>query len=642
MIHPHTTHAYQPKLVVALLFSIFMVPLAQGNELIQVDKSESVLRRPVAMARIDDTDLIVANQASGTLSIVDTERHLVAAEFELCGVPSDVIATDLGWLVTDTKLDRVVALNVSRDRAEVLWELPMPSDPVTVRWCESNQWCSVACSWSRQIVFVDLAKGVPQIADRVELPFSPRQQLVLDIADRLIVADAYGDQFAVINTNSRQVESIRSLPAHNIRGLTVSEDLSEIYITHEILNETTPPVVSEVMWGTILSDAGRAIKMETILDPQANLLSGSRLIAIGRGTQGAGDPEAVMVLPDDRLLVAVGGVSEIAIVEPDRRQVTRLPVLRRPVATARVNANRYVVANHLSDSLTVLDFSHSDEPAHPISQLSEAQDSTPPLTDSVDYGGYTPYKTVSREPLRDSRRVDLPGEPTTVTLTHFNLGPPPQLDSVARGELLFFDAKLSNGNWYSCHSCHTDGHTNGMMADTLSDGGEGAPKRILSLRGAGQTGPWAWIGDKTELKDQIHQTLRLTMQGRKLSDDQIHDLVSYIRSLPAPPPYRPTRSPEDDNLIMQGRVLFESLQCNDCHQGNTLTSTESYDVGLSDARGNDHFNPPSLLGVGHRTGLFHDKRAASLDEVVNTYRHQIPRELTSNESAALIRYLQSL
>jgi mono/diheme cytochrome c family protein len=132
------------------------------------------------------------------------------------------------------------------------------------------------------------------------------------------------------------------------------------------------------------------------------------------------------------------------------------------------------------------------------------------------------------------------------------------------------------------------------------------------------------------------------MQGRKLSDDQIHDLVSYIRSLPAPPPYLPTRSPEDDNLITQGRVLFESLQCNDCHQGNTLTSTESYDVGLSDARGNDHFNPPSLLGVGHRTGLFHDKRAASLDEVVNTYRHQIPRELTSNESAALIRYLQSL
>ena len=54
------------------------------------------------------------------------------------------------------------------------------------------------------------------------------------------------------------------------------------------------------------------------------------------------------------------------------------------------------------------------------------------------------------------------------------------------------------------------------------------------------------------------------------------------------------------------------------------------------------FNPPSLRGVGHRYGLFHDKRASGTEEVVRRYKHQLPRELSAEEQRILIRYLNSL
>ena len=53
--------------------------------------------------------------------------------------------------------------------------------------------------------------------------------------------------------------------------------------------------------------------------------------------------------------------------------------------------------------------------------------------------------------------------------------PAPEPDAVARGERLFHDARLSHDGWMSCHSCHVDGHTNGLVADTLGDGSYGAP-----------------------------------------------------------------------------------------------------------------------------------------------------------------------
>src|SRR5439155_22565757 len=111
------------------------------------------------------------------------------------------------------------------------------------------------------------------------------------------------------------------------------------------------------------------------------------------------------------------------------------------------------------------------------------------------------------------------------------LGPRVEPSRVGRGELLFYDARLSHDGWFSCHSCHTDGHSNGLLADTLADGSYGTPKRVLSLLGVGDTGPWAWNGGVKDLGAQVRKSVATTMQGAKLSPGQEGDLVAYLGTL---------------------------------------------------------------------------------------------------------------
>ncbi|MEC8507764.1 MAG: hypothetical protein VXZ53_12360, partial [Planctomycetota bacterium] len=79
-----------------------------------------------------------------------------------------------------------------------------------------------------------------------------------------------------------------------------------------------------------------------------------------------------------------------------------------------------------------------------------------------------------------------------------------------------------------------------------------------------------------------------------------------------------------------------------CHQPPLYTSPDLYDVGFEDEEGNREFNPPSLRGVSQRGPYFHDNRAGSLEEVLEKFRHQVTKELTSQERRDLIHFLRSL
>ena len=88
----------------------------------------------------------------------------------------------------------------------------------------------------------------------------------------------------------------------------------------------------------------------------------------------------------------------------------------------------------------------------------------------------------------------------------------------------------------SCHSCHTDGHTNNLLSDTLGDGSYGAPKRVPSLLGVAETGPWTWTASVARLEDQVQKSIATTMHGTKLPESQISDLTAYLATLAPPSP----------------------------------------------------------------------------------------------------------
>ena len=224
-----------------------------------------------------------------------------------------------------------------------------------------------------------------------------------------------------------------------------------------------------------------------------------------------------------------------------------------------------------------------------------------------------------------------------------DLPDPATLSEVDRGELLFYDASLSHDGWMSCHSCHTDGHTNGMLNDNFSDASFGAPKRVLSLLGRTGTEPFAWNAEAKDLVTQIRKSITNTLQSDNEPDeDQVAALAAYVRTLPGPPSIDRLRGVADPVAIDRGAEQFRSLGCVRCHRPPTFTTPRTYDVGLVDKLGNNRFNPPTLRGVGQRGPYFHDNRAASLEEVFRKHRHQLKRDLQDTELFDLLAYLRSL
>src|SRR5262245_47400678 len=186
----------------------------------------------------------------------------------------------------------------------------------------------------------------------------------------------------------------------------------------------------------------------------------SRLIRLGTDSDGAGDPTGVALLPDGGTVVALGGVGEVAIRPSREPQFVRTTVGRRPTALAlNPDGETVFVADTLDDTISAVGI----------------------------YSG--------------ARRAIIP------------LGPRPEPDLIDRGERLFYDAKLSHDGWLSCHSCHTDGHTNGRLSDTLGDGSYGAPKRIPSLLGVATTGPWSWTRKILRLEKQVRKSIATTLNG---------------------------------------------------------------------------------------------------------------------------------
>ncbi len=541
------------------------------------------LRQPVALVVADDgRRLFVANRRAGTVSAIDVEQRRVIAETAIWRRLADLVDGGEGKLLAvDEAAGELVVLSRDKDSLTVSGRLPVGDAAVSVcRLARSR--ASVACLWPRQLVFVDLSATKPRVCKSISLPFAPRMQGALSGGEKLVVADAFGGRLAVVDAERGIVESVRSVPGHNIRGLALSADGKQLFLAQQVLTEDTPTRADDVRWGNVISNGVRSLSVADLVKPNADLLRYSQFQPLGAFRGGAADPAGLAIAGDKRI-VALAGTDEVAFEEELRVDWPRLPVGRRPTAVA-VAKGRAFVANTFADSVTVID--------------------------------------------GDKRE----------TIAEISLGPTPERTAAERGELLFFDARLSMESWMSCHSCHSDGHTNGLRSDTLGDGSYGAPKRVPTLLGVADTAPWAWNGSMNRLEDQVRKSIMTTMHGTRPTQQQIADLTAYLKTLAPPPP----RHVAAEDAVHRGEIVFRARGCIRCHAPPLYTTARNYEVGLEDELGKKEFNPPSLRGVGQGTAFFHDGRAATLEDVFLRHRHQIPADMPRNEVDDLLSYLRSL
>lgn len=635
-----------------LMLTAFLTPDVSAEVLPQVALDQSQFRRPVAIAGLDDSTAVVANRC-GTISVIDLSRWAVVAEYKVGGRLTDLAIANGLLLVTDAERSTLNQISVSRKDAQVVWQLPVPAYPVTVHVSADGRSCSIASKWARRLTFIDL-QNEPAIKATVDPGFCPGEQLEIPSRERLLVADAFSGRLAVIDTQTHEVQAVHEFGAHNIRGLAVSRDRQQLLVSHQILNDAALPRRSDIIWGVMIDNMVRTAKLDDILNGKVGAIYGGQTINVGYAGQGAGDPDTLFVDEAGRAVIALAGVDEVSIGKPDSRAFQRIAVGRRPVDLLPFSEGRFVVVNELSDSLTLVDLTHDagSDPAIPQAEAAKSQPAGPSGQAGDSYQAKPTQDDEYDSEYAKGRKADSYDGSTTnynraylesdFYTAHLSLGPTPKPGPVERGEQLFFSARLSHASWFSCHSCHVDGHSNGGTSDTFGDDTSGAPKRVLSLLGVGETGPWGWNGKKSTLSEQVHQSAASTMRGRGVSDQSASDIAAFLKTLQPPPPFEPAINPVDQKLVHEGRRVFETLNCADCHAGTTMTSSDVYDVGLEDERGLRHFNPPTLRAVGYREALFHDKRAKNLEEVFTKFEHQIEHQLTERELTALLRYLRSL
>lgn len=552
----------------------------------------TVLRYPVALAlTADGRWLFTANQRSGSISALALASGKLVSEWEVGRQLADLALTADGrhLLAVDEKANELIVLGRQEAALTVRCRVPVPPGPSSVTTDGTTGF--VASPWQRQLTVLDLAPltrnaGPPRVLGRHTLPFAPRVLRGLPGTGKLVLADAFGGRLALFDSGRGQVESVRLLPAHNIRGLALSPDGQHLLVTHQVLHRLGETTRDNVHWGNVITNNLRVLALTNVLDPKAELLHGARLHQLGEAGRGSGDPAGVVATAGGTLVVALAGVGEIAL-GPDRLgNWDRIKVGRRPMAlAASPDGRRVYVANTFDDSISVLDV--------------------------------------------QARSV----------LAHISLGPRPLLSARARGEHLFYDARLAHDGWMSCHSCHTDGHSNGLLSDTLGDGSFGAAKRVPSLLGVRDTAPYAWNGGVSDLATQVRKSVATTMHGPPLSEGQVRDLVEYLGTLAS----APVRAElPDEQRVRRGRDVFAKQGCAVCHAPPTYTSGKTYDVGLRDELGNRQFNPPSLRGVGQAQSFFHDGRAASLEDVFTRHGHQLKGALPGEELQDLLAFLRTL
>jgi cytochrome c peroxidase len=243
--------------------------------------------------------------------------------------------------------------------------------------------------------------------------------------------------------------------------------------------------------------------------------------------------------------------------------------------------------------------------------------------------------------------VDLENRELVRTIS---LGRPKEISLARRGEAVFYDARRSLDQWYSCHSCHDGGGSNDKAMDTQNDGNIPFTfKTVLPLYHLSETAPWTWHGWQKDFDAALRKSLTDTMLGPEPSDDDVAALGAFLKTLDPPPnPFR-----EKDGLLTEaarrGEAIFHSGKagCASCHSGPYFTDGQIHDVGLG-APGDRYkgFNTPSLLAVYRKTLLLHDGRADSLEQVLTGSHapHKVAgqEKLTDEELRDLVAYLKSL
>ncbi|HMF14981.1 MAG TPA: hypothetical protein VKE94_21845 [Gemmataceae bacterium] len=564
-------------------------------------ESATTHRSPIDIALLPDGRALTANHTSDSVSLVNLETGKVLAEVSCDRKPSAVACSLDGKRAAVSNLwsGTVCLFHVERSSLQPAGRIAVGSLPRGIVFSPDGATLHVAvadevvrCNWNEKKVTLRL----PASREPRYLAMSPDGRWLAAASSRSATIYCW-------NARTGQQHWRKKIEdAFNLRGLAFAPDGKAVVCAHGI-RRSFPVSRENIERGWVIDSRLTLLPLDPSVQPPLEQ------IALDVHGRAVGDPHGLAFTDDARCLaVTAAGSHELRLLDADRvpwtggdpgdliddaltrgkHRMRRIPLAGRPITVVPMGGSRLAVTNYLLDAVQIVD------------------------TEAV--------KLIRSVPL----------------------GSPAKLSPARHGESLFYDAMRSHDQWFSCHTCHTDGHTCGLTFDTLNDDSYGNPKLTPTLRNVTRTGPWTWHGWQKDLGAAVKKSLIETMFGPEPTTEETKAIIAFLGTLDHPPnPNKPSDESKRGEALFRGKA-----SCLRCHKGQHFTSEGLYDVGLEpDGSPYRTWNPPSLRGVWDRSPFLHDGRAPTLDTLLRKYH--VPEKLggellTDEERRELIAFLRSL
>jgi len=273
-------------------------------------------------------------------------------------------------------------------------------------------------------------------------------------------------------------------------------------------------------------------------------------------------------------------------------------------------------------------------------------------------------------------------------------------DKVSLGRQLFFDERLSADDSKSCYSCHVCEHglTDGLPK-AIGAGNKLLPRSSPTLWNIGYHHEFYWDGRSPSLEKQAltawtgsnmganadevvaklnalqdYKTqFQKVFQSDATPDNVVKAIAAFERTIISGNTAWDRWKAGDSNAISQsawrGWNIFQSIKCNNCHDGVLFTDQQYHNIGIGmdqkepdvgrfkvtqNPQDTGAFKTPTLRDIARSAPYFHDGSAKTLEEAVdvmlgggkpNQYldrKNLEPHKLLPEQREDLLNFLRSL
>jgi YVTN family beta-propeller protein len=576
-------------------------------------------------------ELYVTCESSATVCVIDTAIGRKLAEIPVGGQPTDVTFSPDGRraYVTNRLDDSLSVVDTAARR--VVATVPVGDEPHGVRTDPAGKTIYVLNTSSDDISVIDAATLQEQ--KRLSASRSPWALALSPDGSRLLVTNALSrfvkfrepalSEVTVVDTRRSVVEDRLTAPAANmLLGVAWHPSGRFAVATLERTKNLVPMTRMLQGWTVtnglgIVWDDGRVDQV--LLDDPGECFP---------------DPTAVAITPDGALaLVTSSGADRVGVVDLAR--------LRKLLEETSPDDREHVLPDHLGKA------------AEFVTAMIPTGINPRGLAIAPD--GKTAYVACA---LEDSLTVIDIAQRKAVE--RIDLGGPRVITEARRGERLFNSAGIAFHRQLSCHTCHPDGHVDGLTYDIEADGIGVAPVDNRTLRGILDTGPFKWSGANPTLSFQCGPRLSVYFTRiQPFTPDELAAVDHYISTISRPPNrHRPlgaelTPAQRRGKLIFErtttndGRAFNKQKRCSSCHFPPLFTDREKHDVGTRMPLDlEDKVDVPHLNNIYDSAPYLHNGSAETLEEIWTRFNpndtHGVTNDMTKDQLNDLIEYLKTL